>query len=138
MTFENLAKILEKVEKAGFEVAIVGGAVRDLLMEKEVSDWDLTTNAKPEEILAIFGEAFYNNKFGTVGIPVSGEVVEITTYRSEKGYSDKRHPDKVLWGKTIQEDLSRRDFTVNAMSLPYSSFVILGTSEARTPESSSN
>ncbi len=117
MTYEAVDKILEQVDAAGYEVVLVGGAVRDILAGKNVSDWDLATNAKPEEILAIFKGAFYNNQFGTVGIPVDGEVVEITTYRSEAGYSDRRHPDKVEWGKTLEEDLSRRDFTVNAMAL---------------------
>lgn len=119
MTYGAVAKILERVEKAAFEVAVVGGAVRDMLWGKEVSDWDLTTNAKPEEILKLFDKAFYNNKFGTVGIPTDDEVIEVTTYRSEGGYSDKRHPDKVVWGKTLEEDLSRRDFTVNAMALRF-------------------
>ena len=117
MTYGAVDKILEQVDAAGYEVVLVGGAVRDILAGKNVSDWDLATNAKPEEILAIFKGAFYNNQFGTVGIPVDGEVVEITTYRSEAGYSDRRHPDKVEWGKTLEEDLSRRDFTVNAMAL---------------------
>lgn len=110
--------ILGKIENVGFEAAIVGGAVRDILSQKEVSDWDLTTNAKPEEILKIFPDGFYNNRFGTVGIPFGkSKNVEITTYRSEDGYGDLRHPDKVVWGKTLEEDLARRDFTINAMAL---------------------
>src|SRR3989344_5470927 len=93
--------ILKKIEGAGFEVAVVGGAVRDILAGGEAKDWDLTTNAKPQEILKIFPDAFYNNKFGTVGIPVTiaetehPHVVEVTTYRTEKSYSDSRHPDEV-------------------------------------------
>ncbi len=118
MVDKKVLSILEKLEKAGFEATVVGGAVRDILSGKEVGDWDLTTNAKPEEILKIFADGFYNNRFGTVGVPVDkGNIVEITTYRSEESYSDARHPDKVVWGKSLDEDLARRDFTINAMAL---------------------
>ncbi len=112
-------EIISRLEKKGFEVYIVGGAVRDLLMKRAVGDWDFTTNATPEEILKIFPKAFYDNRFGTVGIAhkSSANPYEITTFRREFGYSDKRHPDKVVWGKTLDEDLKRRDFTINAMAL---------------------
>lgn len=113
-----MSEILKKLDRAGFEVAVVGGAVRDLIEGKNVNDWDLTTNAKPEEILKIFARGFYNNRFGTVGVPINnGYFVEVTTYRKEIGYSDRRHPDKIVWGKTLEEDLARRDFTINAMAL---------------------
>src|SRR5579872_6450965 len=115
----DIKSILEQITDAGFEVAVVGGAVRDLLSGSEPNDWDLTTNAKPEEILKLFKGAFYNNRFGTVGVPLDNQKVEITTYRTEQGYSDVRHPDEVVWGKTLEEDLSRRDFTINAIALPY-------------------
>lgn len=117
---DEVSEILERTEKAGFEIYIAGGAVRDLLMGKIVYDWDFTTNAKPKEILKIFPDAFYDNKFGTVGIPPKEEgerPFEITTFRTEHGYSDTRRPDKVSWGKTLEEDLQRRDFTINAMAL---------------------
>jgi tRNA nucleotidyltransferase/poly(A) polymerase len=78
--------------------------------------WDFTTNARPEEILKIFPDSFYDNKFGTVGVKIPEDIYEITTYRSEKGYTDHRHPDKIAWGKTLEEDLSRRDFTINAIA----------------------
>ncbi|OGD89382.1 hypothetical protein A3D81_00730 [Candidatus Curtissbacteria bacterium RIFCSPHIGHO2_02_FULL_40_17] len=108
------------LDKAGFEVSIVGGAVRDLLTKKEVADWDLTTNAKPEDILKLFKKSFYNNRFGTVGVVLPNKsTVQITTYRTEERYTDKRHPDVIVWGKTLEEDLSRRDFTINAMALRY-------------------
>ena len=117
---KEIKGILEKIAKGGFEVSIVGGAVRDFSFGKKVEDWDLATNAKPQEILKLFDGAFYNNKFGTVGIPTkSSGIVEITTYRTEAGYTDRRHPDKVSWGKSLAEDLSRRDFTINAMALRY-------------------
>jgi len=116
-------KVLETLEKAGFEGYIVGGAVRDILTKTEVKDWDFTTDAKPEEIQKLFKEAFYDNVFGTVGVAEKhlggkGEgVVEITTFRSEGAYSDRRRPDKVTWGKSLSEDLKRRDLTINAMAL---------------------
>lgn len=111
--------IIEKVKSANLEIYVVGGAVRDLLMKKSVTDWDFTTNATPSQILEIFPEGFYDNIFGTVGINLETEKkpYEITTFRTEHGYSDQRRPDSVSWGKTLEEDLSRRDFTINAMAL---------------------
>lgn len=112
-------EIITRFEKAGFETYVVGGAVRDILMGKLVDDWDFTTKATPEEILKIFPDGFYGNIFGTVGIshPSSENPYEITTFRREFGYSDARRPDKVVWGKSLMEDLKRRDFTINAMAL---------------------
>lgn len=115
---EEVHSAYETLTKNKFEVYFVGGCVRNLLMNLPVKDWDLTTNARPEEITKLFKESFYNNDFGTVGIPLTNkDVIEITTYRTEHGYSDKRRPDKVSWGKTIEEDLSRRDFTMNSIAL---------------------
>ena len=114
-------KILDLVstfENKNYEIYIVGGVVRDILMGKGVYDWDFTTNARPEEIMKLIPDAFYDNKFGTVGIPsASSRPYEITTFRTEHGYSDARRPDKIEWGKTLEEDLKRRDFTINAMAL---------------------
>lgn len=130
-------KVLATIEKVGFEAYVVGGSVRDVLTEKRVNDWDFTTNATPEKIQEIFPESFYDNSFGTVGITVEelieqfelndysydkedlklSDVFEITTFRTEGRYSDNRRPDMVNWGKTIDEDLKRRDFTINAMAL---------------------
>src|SRR3989344_2069633 len=117
MQEDKIKEVLDKLAKAGFVVAIVGGAVRDLISNQKVTDWDLTTNARPQEILKLFENGFYNNRFGPVGVPLDGQTVEITTYRKEMGYSDKRHPDEIVWGKTLEEDLARRDFTINAMAL---------------------
>jgi len=121
---KEVLKVIQKIQTAGFEVYVVGGAVRDILMKKSVSDWDFATNAEPDEIQKIFPESFYDNRFGTVGIAAkylgnskSEQIFEITTYRKESDYSDRRHPDKVLFAKTIQEDLARRDFTINAIAL---------------------
>lgn len=115
----SVLAILEKFKKDNFEIYIVGGVVRDLIMGKKAYDWDFTTNATPEEILKIFPLGFYDNKFGTVGIADKSHEhpYEITTYRTEDGYSDKRRPDSVSWGKSLAEDLSRRDFTINALAL---------------------
>lgn len=114
-------EIFENFQKAGFEIYLAGGAVRDLLLDRKIHDVDLTTNARPEQIQALLPESFYDNIFGTVGtiIEVGGkkEKYEITTYRSEKGYSDRRRPDQVSWGTSIEEDLKRRDFTINAMAI---------------------
>ncbi|MDP3726991.1 MAG: HD domain-containing protein [bacterium] len=120
-----LAEIYKKLASAGHLLFLVGGSVRDILLYKEVKDWDFATDATPEEMLKLFPEAFYDNKFGTVGIPVQDKktqnapVVEITTFRSESEYEDRRRPKKVTWGKSIGEDLSRRDFTINAMALEF-------------------
>ena len=122
---DEIVSIYKKLEKSGFEVYLVGGCVRNLLLKKDVKDWDLTTIATPQQILKNFPSGFYDNQFGTVGLPLKDkrdlpagrQVVEITTYRTEHGYKDRRHPKKVSWGKSIEEDLSRRDFTINAIAL---------------------
>ncbi len=111
----------EVLERAGFEAYLVGGCVRDLLRNKEPKDWDLTTNAHPEEIKALFPEHYANNDYGTIGVKTDHEdprlsVIEVTPYRTESGYSDLRRPDTVTFGVSLDEDLSRRDFTVNALA----------------------
>ncbi len=128
---EEVIDIAKKLEAAGFEAYLVGGCVRDLLLGAareelvEPKDWDIATNAKPDEIQKIFSSSVYENKFGTVGVKTDSEdpklkVVEITTYRIEGKYTDKRHPDEIKFAKTIEEDLSRRDFTINAIALSLS------------------
>lgn len=117
----QVKKVIKKFEESGNEIFIVGGSARGLITDYPVADWDFTTNATPEEIQKIFPKnSFYNNAFGTVSV-VTGEnkndVFEITTYRTEKGYTDKRRPDEVAWGKTVEEDLARRDFTINAIAI---------------------
>lgn len=108
--------VITTLQNKGFEAYAVGGSVRDILTNHTTKGWDFTTSATPEQILALFPDSFYDNKFGTVGIKMPEDIYEITTYRSEKGYTDHRHPDKVIWGKTLEEDLSRRDFTINAIA----------------------
>src|SRR3989338_6431492 len=104
-----------------FEAYLVGGCVRDLLLEREPKDWDITTNAKPEQIQALFEETFYENAFGTVGVVTTSDdprlkVVEVTPYRIEGKYSNARHPDEVRFSDTLEDDLKRRDFTINAIA----------------------
>jgi len=117
--------ILKTVADSGHTIYIVGGVTRDILMKRESNDWDFTTDATPEIITALFENSFYDNKFGTVGIINLGdkqnefikpEVFEITTFRKDIGYSDRRHPDKIEWGKSLEDDLIRRDFTMNAIA----------------------
>lgn len=125
---QYVSKIIKDFQASSYEAYIVGGCVRDFLMGREPQDWDITTNAKPEEILALFPEAKYENEFGTVLLPIrkaksdgqKGElrdVIEITTYRSEQGYSDRRHPDLVRFETELDKDLERRDFTINALAM---------------------
>ena len=120
---------IKNLEKAGFEAYIVGGCVRDLLLNKKPKDWDITTNAKPDEILKIFPDSVYENNFGTVGVKIKEKdktiaVIEITTYRTETKYSDKRHPDSVKFTNELKKDLSRRDFTINAMAIKLNKDII--------------
>ncbi len=154
---KEVSHVTDTLEKAGFEAYLVGGCVRDLIMsqilngsegEREPKDWDVTTNAHPEQIISLFEKTIYENKFGTVvvcvpcetgekGVPArtTGVVqsggsqetsekgtekyyqIEVTPYRIEAKYSDFRHPDEVKFSDKLEDDLKRRDFTVNAMAL---------------------
>ena len=120
---KEVSAVTETLENKGFEAYLVGGCVRDLLLEKKPRDWDITTNAKPEEIIASFEETFYENEYGTVGVvnknteDLTLKVIEVTPYRIEGGYSDKRRPDSVEFSQKIEDDLKRRDFTINALAL---------------------
>jgi len=145
-----VTRVTKVLENANFEAFLVGGCVRDIIMEREPKDWDITTNAKPEEIIALFEKTIYENKFGTVGvcIPTQPEIsdnsenevthetpviekngispdvthvtkyniVEVTPYRVESKYSDYRHPDEVSFSDKLEDDLKRRDFTMNALA----------------------
>ena len=112
----------KKLNKAGYQAYIVGGSVRDLFLKSQPKDWDIATDAKPEDIQGIFSDSVYENEFGTVGVKTGSEdktlaVVEVTTFRKDEEYSDRRHPDKVVFAETIEEDLARRDFTINAIAM---------------------
>ncbi len=114
---KELVHIFELFLTAKKEIYLVGGGVRNILLTKVPVNCDLTTNATPEEIQEITKEyePYYENDFGTVGLAVGDEIYEITTYRSEKGYTDFRHPDEISWGKTLEEDVARREFTISAV-----------------------
>ncbi len=119
---KEISSVLETLQKGGFEAFAVGGGVRDMLRGEKPKDWDVATNAKPEEIRGLFPKTFYENKFFTVTVQTDSpdetlKEIEVTTYRSEGRYDDRRHPSEVVPAKTIEEDLSRRDFTVNALAL---------------------
>ena len=119
---KEVKQILEKIEQNKFDGFLVGGCVRDILLNKTPKDWDITTNALPEEIQNIFEDSIYENNFGTVAVKTDSKdktlkIIEITTYRTEGNYTDQRHPDKIEFVTDINEDLSRRDFTINAMAM---------------------
>ncbi len=150
---DYVTHVTKRLEDAGFEAFLVGGCVRDLLMGRDPKDWDITTNAKPEQIINLFEKTVYENNFGTVAICINKNnenekvtretegkreeivtpetsnkeedgvtreteyyIIEVTPYRTETNYSDFRHPDKVIFSDNIEEDLKRRDFTMNAMA----------------------
>jgi len=120
---EEVKSIVKKLEKRDFEAYVVGGCLRDFLLGRKPKDWDITTNAKPQEIQEIFPKSFYNNRFGTVTIINSKTKdetlnnIEVTTYRIDVGCADKRHPDAIKFTSNLKSDLARRDFTINAMAL---------------------
>lgn len=113
----ELQKMNSLFEQAGFEAYLVGGAVRDEIMGKGAHDWDVATNARPEDVIKIFRRVIPTGiKHGTVTVHFMKKAIEVTTFRTESDYSDGRHPDKVEYTGHIEEDLSRRDFTMNAMA----------------------
>lgn len=119
----EITSVIETLEKGGYEAYLVGGCVRDLLLGRTPRDWDVTTNATPEKIVPLFPKTFYENSFGTVGVVNEQtederlKIVEVTPYRLETGYSDFRHPDEVKFSTKLEDDLRRRDFTINAIAV---------------------
>ena len=110
--------ILKTLEDAGFAACFVGGCVRDTLLGRPVHDWDVTTSALPEEIMALFPRCIPTGiKHGTVTVLLNGESFEVTTFRRDGAYHDGRHPDGVVFVPNLTEDLARRDFTINAMAM---------------------
>ena len=113
----DVADLLRALRAAGFGAYVVGGAVRDVIAGRTPVDWDLATEATPDQLRALFPNATYENRFGTVGVPTSESVVrEITTFRADSGSSDARRPDEVTFLPRIEGDLARRDFTINAIA----------------------
>jgi tRNA nucleotidyltransferase (CCA-adding enzyme) len=125
---KEVSRVTKALKDAGFEAYLVGGCVRDLFMGRKPKDWDVTTNATPEEIIPLFSKTFYENDFGTVGVvnedlsadetggDATLKIIEVTPYRVESSYSDHRRPDSVKFSKDILDDLKRRDFTINAIA----------------------
>ena len=120
--------ILNKLNESGYEAYVVGGSVRDSLIGKKPKDWDICTNAKPEETMEVF-MGFHiiptGLQHGTITVMLNGEGYEITTYRVDGDYSDGRHPDKVSFTSSLAEDLARRDFTFNAMAYSEEEGIVL-------------
>lgn len=116
---ETVQAVLDRLESCGYEAYIVGGCVRDRLLGRTPNDWDVTTSARPDQILAAFSDCRVIEtgiKHGTVTVIIGGEQIEVTTYRCDGEYLDNRHPVSVTFSRNIRDDLSRRDFTVNAMA----------------------
>ncbi len=126
---DYIQDILNTFERAGFEAYIVGGSVRDILCQITPKDWDITTNATPEQIQELFPDSVYENNFGTVGIKrrladETVEIIEATPYRTESGYADNRRPSEVTFVSELSEDIHRRDFTINALAMKSDGTVI--------------
>ncbi len=112
----SVVALMERLWEHGHAAYVVGGSVRDQLLGREPVDWDLATDARPDRLLAIFPGAVYENRFGTVSVREAGEQHEVTTFRTDHDYADFRRPHRVEFGDTVEVDLARRDFTVNAIA----------------------
>ena len=118
--------ICDTLRSRGYQALLVGGCVRDLLLGREPADYDVTTDATPEQVMALFPESVaVGAQFGVILIPRDGLKVEVATFRSDVGYSDGRHPDSVVYSKTPQEDVQRRDFTINGLLMRHDSSEVL-------------
>ena len=117
---KDVFDLLEKLDNHGYKSYIVGGCLRDILLGIRPNDFDITTNARPSQVKEVFREYKifdYGIKYGTITVEYRDRLYEITTFRSEGTYSDNRRPDRVLFLDSIDEDLARRDFTINAMAM---------------------
>ncbi len=119
---EEVLAVSQKLKNTGFEAYLIGGCVRDLFLGRKPKDWDVTTNAVPDQIQSLFEKTYYENNFGTVGVVNENtedstlKVIEVTPYRTESTYSDRRRPDSVTFSKNIEDDVKRRDFTINSIA----------------------
>jgi poly(A) polymerase/tRNA nucleotidyltransferase (CCA-adding enzyme) len=114
---EGLLEVLSALRKAGFKAYVVGGCVRDMLLERGIKDWDISTDATPQEVQATFGKTVPTGvTHGTVTVLLRGAAFEVTTFRQDSDYPDARHPERVFFAEEVEVDLSRRDFTVNAIA----------------------
>ncbi|MES2314638.1 MAG: HD domain-containing protein [Patescibacteria group bacterium] len=122
----EIISVVETLEKTGFQAYLVGGCARDIFLGRAPKDWDITTNATPEQIQALFPKTVYENIYGTVAVinetteDPTLRNVEVTPYRLESDYTDHRHPDHVKFSDKLEDDLQRRDFTINAIALSLS------------------
>ena len=112
----DVSAVVDKLRSTGHRAYVVGGCVRDAIRGVDPADWDVATDAMPEEIQKVFRRSLYTNRFGTVVVRMGHREIEVTTYRVEAAYSDHRRPDAVAFTNSLHEDLSRRDFTMNAMA----------------------
>ena len=118
--------ICDTLQRNGHQALLVGGCVRDLLLGREPADYDVTTDATPERVMELFPESIaVGAQFGVVLVPREGVKVEVATFRSDVGYSDGRHPDHVVYSKTPEEDVQRRDFTINGLLMRHDTGDIL-------------
>ena len=118
--------ICDTLRRNGYQTLLVGGCVRDLLLGREPADYDVTTDATPEQVMALFPESVtVGAQFGVILIPRDGVRVEVATFRSDAGYSDGRHPDSVVYSKAPQEDVQRRDFTINGLLMRHDTGEVL-------------
>jgi len=123
---EMANSICDTLRRSGHQALLVGGCVRDLLLGREPADYDVTTDATPEQVVSLFPESIaVGAQFGVILIPRDGFKVEVATFRSDVGYSDGRHPDSVVYSKTPQEDVQRRDFTINGLLMRHDSGEVL-------------
>jgi putative nucleotidyltransferase with HDIG domain len=127
MTSRELANsICDALQRAGYQALLVGGCVRDLLLGREPADFDVTTDATPDRVMELFPESIsVGAQFGVVLVPRDGRKVEVATFRSDIGYSDGRHPDRVVFSKTAEEDVQRRDFTINGLLMRHDAGEVL-------------
>jgi tRNA nucleotidyltransferase/poly(A) polymerase len=118
--------ICSTLENAGFQAFLVGGCVRDILLERDPADYDVASNATPEQVLKLFPEGLeVGAQFGVILVPGDGIKVEVATFRSDVGYSDGRHPDRVVYANSPEEDVKRRDFTINGLLMRHDTGEIL-------------
>ena len=123
---ELVNSICDTLCRSGYQALLVGGCVRDLLLGREPADYDVTTDATPEQVMTLFPESIaVGAQFGVILVPRDGLKVEVATFRSDVGYSDGRHPDSVVYSKTAQEDVQRRDFTINGLLMRHDTGEVL-------------
>src|SRR5260370_6724995 len=127
MTPRELANsICERLRSHGHEALLVGGCVRDILLAREAADYDVATDATPDEVMALFPESVaVGAQFGVIAVQRDGLRVEVATFRADVGYSDGRHPDRVVYARTAKEDVQRRDFTINGLLMRHDTGEVL-------------